>query len=172
MYRVFLIYTLRYQVTFAYSWGDPYIIRVTSAVIRSKRNKRAFRKFTSSSIHGFDTFDTSMAIRRTALTRDYPFSGRVLRKKPKKTCITLWWNHSDKNVRITKIKHTRMVDSNFCAKKNNKQKGAKNQTCLHAKQAATRKLEDLSPRFGNRQEFGVILRICCLYSWFTPHPLT
>ena len=47
----FFIHTLQYQVTFAYSWGDSYIIRVTSAIRRSKRNKRAFRKFTSPSIH-------------------------------------------------------------------------------------------------------------------------
>ena len=57
LYRVFLIHTLRYQVTFAYSWGDPYIIRVTSAIRRSKRNKRAFRKFTSPSIHAIRTLD-------------------------------------------------------------------------------------------------------------------
>ena len=49
---MFLTHTLRYQVTFANSWGDSYIIRVTSAIITSKRGKSAFRKFTSSSVHG------------------------------------------------------------------------------------------------------------------------
>ena len=71
LYCVFLIHTLRYQVTFAYSCGHPYIIRVTSPIRKSKRNKRAFRKFTSSSVHECGTYLSYVSSTATTYTNTF-----------------------------------------------------------------------------------------------------